>query len=589
MGSGYLPKALIAKDHSLYARRVDAVVAGSAGSRGVEVLCFRRLPLAIWRCALVATLLATNAVAQNGVELDRLLLQPSLDGGARNQPRLRQPNIISQNDSGLPSGEAPVSPSQPASGAGATGFDSTNTRKRKAKSTPKSKQDSAARTPAGQPPVGQPVVGQPVALLALPPADASRQNPVQRPVLAISYPAGAFAGTPTNIPAALQLRKLGQDDDPFAPTGVQIGAFNLRPAVEVTGAYDTNAPRASLPTPSAMSLFSPELLVNSNWARHELTANLRGTLTSYEETKDLNRPDFDGKVNGRIDVATDTRADFEARFLLGTENPGSPNIQANVVRIPIFTTLGGTAGVTQRFNRFDVTAKVGVERTLYQDSHFTDGSTSSNESRDYNRYSTALRLAYELSPGLKPFAEVAVDARHHDLPVDFTGVSRDSKGISGKVGSTFEYSRILIGEASIGYLARDYKDPTLQSIGGFLVDGSLTWLMSALTTVKLTAATSVAESTVTGVSGVFTRTVGAQVDHAFRRWLIATAKFGLGMDDYVGSSRRDMRYTVSTQLTYKLSQEFWVRAEYRHLWLNSTQSGSNYAADVFLLGVRLQR
>src|SRR5215212_7126475 len=111
----------------------DAAVAGSAGSRGVEVLCFRRLPLAIWRCAFAAALVATNAVAQSPVEFDRLLTQPSLDGGVGNQPvrnqqGQRQPNILSRNNSA----EALVSPSQPASGAGTTGFDSTNTRKRKA-------------------------------------------------------------------------------------------------------------------------------------------------------------------------------------------------------------------------------------------------------------------------------------------------------------------------------------------------------------------------------------------------------------------------------------------------------------------------
>src|SRR5205085_12177352 len=107
------------------------------------------------------------------------------------------------------------------------------------------------------------------------------QNRLQRLLPAIVYPSGAFAGTPTYIPIALQNRKLAQDDDPFAPTGVHIGAFNLRPAVEVPGAYDGNAARSSSPKPSSLALFSPELLVNSIWARHELTANLRGTLTAY--------------------------------------------------------------------------------------------------------------------------------------------------------------------------------------------------------------------------------------------------------------------------------------------------------------------
>ena len=232
----------------------------------------------------VAALVATHAVAQTGVDFNRLLLQPPLDGDARNQSRLRQQNIIGQNENGARSGDAPASQSQPAAGAGATGFDSTNVRRRKGKSMPKSKLDNSAGT----------LAGQPVAPLSQPPDNALRQNRLERLLPAITYPAGAFAGTPTSIPIALQRRKLAQDDDPFVPTGVQVGAFNLRPALDVTGAYDSNASRSSSPKPSALSLFSPELLVNSNWARHELTANLRGSLTDYENTKDLNRPDFDG-------------------------------------------------------------------------------------------------------------------------------------------------------------------------------------------------------------------------------------------------------------------------------------------------------
>ena len=101
---------------------------------------------------------------------------------------------------------------------------------------------------------------------------------------------------------------------------------------------------------------------------------------------------------------------------------------------------------------------------------------------------------------------------------------------------------------------RRYKDPQLQDIAGLTLDGSLTWLMSALTTVKLTAKTTVEETTVVGVSGMFSREVALQVDHAFRRWLIATLKFTAGVDQYVGSDRADDRFSASLGLTYKLNR-----------------------------------
>ena len=60
--------------------------------------------------------------------------------------------------------------------------------------------------------------------------------------------------------------------------------------------------------------------------------------------------------------------------------------------------------------------------------------------------------------------------------------------------------------------------------------------------------------------GVFTREVALQVDHAFRRWLIATLKFVYGNDDYVGSTRDDNRYSASAAITYKLTRDLRLKS-----------------------------
>ena len=91
-----------------------------------------------------------------------------------------------------------------------------------------------------------------------------------------------------------------------------------------------------------------------------------------------------------------------------------------------------------------------------------------------------------------------------------------------KAGSTFAFYRLLTGEIAVGYLQRNYVDPTLQPIQGPTLDAALVYAFSALTNVKLTASTVVGETTVAGTSGVFTRNAGIEVEHAFRRWLIGS-------------------------------------------------------------------
>jgi hypothetical protein len=103
------------------------------------------------------------------------------------------------------------------------------------------------------------------------------------------------------------------------------------------------------------------------------------------------------------------------------------------------------------------------------------------------------------------------------------------------------------------------------------------------------ASTTVAESTIPGVSGAFTRDMTIQVDHAFRRWLIGTLKFSRGFDDYVGSPREDYRYIASGALAYSLTRELQLKGEYRQEWRYSNEPANDFWAHVWLVGLRLQR
>jgi hypothetical protein len=548
------------------------------------VLRLRRplVVLALHIGVLIAAFAAASPGAQAQTTLnDPRLLRPALDGDPNNPPRFRAGARATQN-----TGEGTLFEARPAFGAGSTGFDSSNMSRRKkaqkAKAAAKAKTQGQAAAQAPAAPMTQPLAARAAAQVP-----AAAQNEQQRGTLAADAAPVATGSTAT--PAVLARRRRAVDDKPFDPVGIAAGSFRIYPAIEFIGGYDSNPARSMTGSGSWFTSVAPELRAQSNWVRHELTANLRGNYTAYESASDLNRPNVDAKVNGRIDVFSTTRLDLEGRFLISTDNPGSPNLQAGLAKLPINTTLGASAGVVHRFNRFELGLKGSIDRTVYQPSTFVDGSTGSNDDRNFNQYGAVLRGGYELTPGARPFAELGVDRRVHDIPVDTFGLRRDSDGWYGKVGTTFEYSQKLIGEIAVGYLTRRYQDPTLQPLGGVTFDAGLTWLASGLTTVKLTAKTSVDESRVADVSGVFTREVALQVDHAFRRWLIGTGKLARAVDTYQGSGREDERYVASAAITYMLSRELQLKGEYRREWMQSNTADNGYRADVVLFGIRLQR
>lgn len=431
----------------------------------------------------------------------------------------------------------------------------------------------------------------------------------------------AAAATATPLVNYVPVHRIPRyEDDPYAPLGLRSGSFLWFPGIELSAGYDTNPLRRTARTPSDFFVVAPELKVQSQWLRHRLNAELRGSYTTYGRTfedaaasappcdctpgmlatqaltnsgipRSLDRPDFNSKVTGRLDTYGNSHADGEFRFNVGTDNPGSPNITAGLDRLPIYTQVGTTLGYTQNFNRLDVTLKGGVDRVAYQQSHLTDGTSTSNNDRDLYQYSGALRVGYQLRPGVEPFAEVSADQRVHDLTYDRSGLRRDSTGTTLRAGSTFELTRQLVGEGSVGYTMRDYKDPSLKPLSGFVADAALVWTQSALTVWTLSAKSAADESILTDVSGALRRDVSLNVDQYFRRWLVGSLKAGAGFDHYIadGPSREDQRYFLSAALAYKLSRDYQIRGEIRRDWLNSSVAGVDYVADTYLLTLRWQR
>jgi hypothetical protein len=535
------------------------------------------------------TLLAGEATAQT---LTADLLRGERDGfSGENRPLRRTTDTTdtTRGDAPAPSriGRIPTFEAPAAAGAAATGFDSLNRKKKAARRKPGVSPTVAPREVVA----GQPVQITPTIVpVAPPPPRLPSVATANRPRLAPSM-AGTVAGQP-------QRRALKVDEDPFGAVGFYRGSMLVKPAIEFWTGYDTNPGRIPNGKGSWLYMVAPELLVASDWQQHSLIADLRGSFTGYsmknengtsELPVNIDRPDFIGKVNGRLDISRDTRINSETRMRIGTDNPGSPNIQANLLRYPLIFSYGSTLGAAHSYNRFEIAANTTFDRSVYQESTLSDGTRSSNSDRNFNQYGGSLRGSYEIMPHIKPFGEVAIDRRERDIEIDSNGFARSSRGNTARVGSTFELGRLITGEASVGYTRRTYEDARLQDAKGFLGAASLIWKPTGLTTVTFVAQSSIDESTLPGVSGVITRNYNAQVDHAFRRYLIGTLKAGFTTADYDGVDRFDKIYSVGGDLVYKFTRDLHLKAQLRHDWLKSNLENADYQATLFMLGVRLQR
>jgi hypothetical protein len=377
--------------------------------------------------------------------------------------------------------------------------------------------------------------------------------------------------------------------DPYAPLGLRVGTLLVFPTLEAQGGYDSNPERRAGKSKGATILRTEGgFTARSDWAVHELSADFRGGYSKYLGRPEADRPDATGRVGLRLDYTRDTAFDFELRGRLDTQTPGTANLTGRAEGRPLTYQYGGSTGVTQRFNRLAVSARASIDRSEFADAGLGNGQVLSQKDRNVTQYGLRLRTGYEITPGIVPFAEALLDTRRYDLRTDNTGFQRDSNGFQVRAGTSFEITRTLTGEVAAGYGLRRYEDQRLRDVRGPVVEGTLAWTVSPLTTVRLRGTTEFEETTQTGSSGSVTRRISAELSHAFLRNLVFTTGASFGRADFNGITRKDDTLRANLGAEYSVTRNLVLKGTFTHERTTSNAPGNNVSANVWLFGARVQ-
>jgi hypothetical protein len=379
--------------------------------------------------------------------------------------------------------------------------------------------------------------------------------------------------------------------DPYAPLGLRLGNVLVFPSAEAQIGYDDNPERRTGGQRKKGSTFlrtEGGFTARSDWSQHQLDAEMRGGYSKFFATPDADRPDGSARIGLRLDASRDTAFDGELRGRIDTQVPGSANLTAAATGRPFVYQTGGSLGVTQRFNRLAVSLRGSIDRSDYADAKLTNGQTLSQRERNFTQYSARLRTAYEVSPLFTPFAEVGVDQRSYDQKRDSSGIRRDSTGMQVRAGSRVEITRTLTGEVAAGYGLRRYEDQNLGDLRGPILDASLSWSVTPLTTVRLRASTEFEETTQVGSSGSVVRQAGIEVSHALLRNLTFTGGLSYARADYEGINRKDDTIRAGIGAEYAISRNMVLRANYTHERVTSNTPNNGLSSNIFLFGARLQ-
>lgn len=389
-------------------------------------------------------------------------------------------------------------------------------------------------------------------------------------------------------------------DDPLTDTqanaydqiGIQRGPFIWKPAVEISAGGTTNIQSSSTGQASSALRLAPELVGTSDWSRHQMGFELRGSFTEYPQDWSLYRPTITSNVNGRIDFTDDTKLALKAGYGLD-KLPASSALNAAGTTAPGYqSTYTASAAFTRDMGLMAMTLRGDVNRTAYSLNQQQAAQTNAS-GLDNTVFTGALRGTYNLSQAVKPFVEVQADARRYDAAaLDATTtvpISHDTTGAAIKAGVALDTGPFMTGESSVG---AGYENPaasSLKRVSAFTFDENLIWSPTRLTKVTFSTVSAIEPSLIAGASGAVSRTVGLKVSNDLRRNLTIDVGGSYLFRNYTGIYRTETLAEITSGLTWKLSPtlQTFVRGTFDAF--KSSAHTDDYTAATVFAGVRIQR
>ncbi len=376
--------------------------------------------------------------------------------------------------------------------------------------------------------------------------------------------------------------------EPYDPIGIRLGGFVYFPEAEISGVATNNVLRTPDPASDVyLDLNSTSRFV-SDWKVHALEFRSRNALSFHDDFPTEDDRAWTLEARGRLDIAKRTNLQALISRNVGQESRGGIDASSAGER-PDVTTDQANLTLNHRFNRLSLQLR-GAVTDLQYDNILSGPAPQINTDRNSVTTEQAVRATWELKPTLSVFAEEEINQRNFEAPVPGDNIARDSTGTRTRAGLDFgttgEYLR---GEVSVGYGTQTPDDARLDEVTAFLIDGNLAWRLSDLTSLLFTAQTDIFDTNTTGSSAVASHQAGAQVRHAFRKYLIGTAGLTYTARDYEGVTLQENELRTTIGAEYFVNREIILFGRYEHIAFESNQALSDYNADDFRLGMRIRR
>ncbi len=376
--------------------------------------------------------------------------------------------------------------------------------------------------------------------------------------------------------------------DPYAAVGIKLGGIVLHPSLTIGPAATSNLLQASSGAKSAIGIgIQPSLDFESDWVRHSWTGTANFDVVRYFDEGDVKSQSGDVFSRFRLDIRRDTRAEFEAGYVLDQTGLGNSEVPLNAVGLQTQHVVAGAMALIHDFGPLETRIRAGAGWNIYDDVKLAGGGSEDNSDRDYIEPLVSVRATFTGPPVFKPYLQANYMPRHYQQKYDRNGLQRSSQGYGAAAGLVIDNGPLWSGDIALTYLWRDYKDPTLNNNSALGFIGSLAWSPTELTTLVLAMGTSLPDSVSATTSGFRDWTGQLDLTYAVRENVDLLAGVGVTLEK--GGATDDVTYDVNFGADWKLSRSLAWTAGYDFTWLNASASDRSYTEHQLWLGLRLSR
>ena len=381
----------------------------------------------------------------------------------------------------------------------------------------------------------------------------------------------------------------------YDPVGARIGDFFLYPSGELEEFWNSNVFASNSHAKGDFyTSMRPGAALLSDWGSSALNFLANGEVRRYADQVSENQTNYSFVTNGRLDILHGESLSGALGFQQAHVDRTSPNSVPTQTHPTEYHETSGLLKFDRERGIVGLQANAGVDYYNYNDAFTSTGALIHETDLDRVEIHGGPRVSYEIIPGYHAFIAGDANSRIYQSTFDHSGIKRSSHGFETDIGTAFQITPLITGEAFVGYIQQNYDDARISSIHAPGFGGNLLWNVTQATSVRAKVSRTVQEVDFFGTTASSTVTsfletqAGISVEQEVLRNILLTGGASLTSEDFRGTSRTDNIAEGDLGLTYLLNRMWRAGLDVSYQSRTSNVSGVSYNRALIGAKVRLQ-